>query len=272
MSHTDNVTFVHDDPTPVPTGPWDSGVMTKLAIRSMREDVAQGRPFFTQLNYLPPHHPYAIYPKFLSVFSPAEATLRPNVSGDLIVARTTIAHYMNLVRGVDLQVGKLLAELDALGSDIVVVFTSDHGDMLSSHGLSYKRKPFEESVRVPLIVRGPGWRAERVTHPVALVDLARTLAGIGKGVPLLDPRDSVYFEMATTVPARTNWSGGGWRAVVTDDGWKLALGQNNARVMYDLRSDPYELADLSGQGLSREGELVARMHEWAQATGDGFFG
>ena len=271
-SHTQNVTFVHDDPTPVPTGPWDSGVMTKLAIRAMREDVAEERPFFVQLNYLPPHHPYAIYPKFLSVFSPAEATLRPNLGGDLVAARKTIAHYMNLVRGVDLQVGKLLTELDALGQDVVVVFTSDHGDMLSSHGMSFKRKPFEESVRVPLIVRGPGWSAERITYPVALVDLARTFAGIGQGVPLMDPRESVYLELEATSQPSNNWSGGAWRAVVMDDGWKLALGRNNARVMYDLQSDPYELVDLAGQGSPREDELLARMHEWAQATGDGFFG
>ena len=271
-SHQLEATFVQDDPTPLSTAPWDPAAMTDFALRMLREDAAQDRPFFMHVNYLPPHQPYAAYPPSLGVYTAADAQLRPNSMGAPGVAANYLGHYMNLVRSVDIEVGRLLDELEVLGTDVVVVFTSDHGDMLWSQGLKYKRVPYEESVRVPLIVRGPGWQPGVVNHPVGLVDLARTFAGIGQGLHLRHWRDSVYFEMPTTPDPSKNWSSAAWRGLVTDDGWKLAIGGGGARLLFDLSNDPYELKDRSGKGLIQETELEIRMREWARATGDDFFG
>ena len=69
-----------------------------------------------------------------------------------------------------------------LRDDTVVVVTSDHGDMLGERGLWYKMAPFEPSIRVPLIVSGPGiGRGRRVAQPVSLLDLAPTLVELGGG-------------------------------------------------------------------------------------------
>ena len=62
-----------------------------------------------------------------------------------------------------------------LADDTVVVFTSDHGDLLGERGLWYKMSFFEPSARVPLIVRAPGLAPRRVDAPVSLLDLAPTL-------------------------------------------------------------------------------------------------
>jgi choline-sulfatase len=78
--------------------------------------------------------------------------------------------YYGAVSLVDDYVGEIL---DAVGDDAVVVFTSDHGDMLGERGLWYKMAPFEASVRVPLIVRGLG--RGRVSQPVSLLELGRML-------------------------------------------------------------------------------------------------
>jgi len=270
-SHNKLVTYVQNDPTPISTAPWDPQVMTDFAIRLLREDHAKDRPFLMQVNYLPPHQPYTLYPPNLALYKPKNVKLRPNVLLDPAGWRTTIAHYMNLVRGVDIEVGRLLAELDSLGGDVVVVFASDHGDMLGSQGLEYKRKPFEEAVRVPLIVRGPGWLRTTVSYPVGLVDVVRTLADVGQGIDLRYWRDSVYLEMPTTPEPWKNWSAGEWRGVVTDDGWKLAIGSGGMRVMFDLLADPYELRDLAGRGDPREAELETRTRDWADELGDPYF-
>lgn len=272
VSHDQQLAFVGNDPTPVSTAPWDPAMMTNWATRMMREDVAQDRPFFLHVNYLPPHHPYEVYPNSLSVYSAQEATKRPNLGNSSFLVTQKIAHYMNLVRGVDIEIGRLLDELDTLSTDVVVIFTADHGDMLHSHGMTFKRKPFEEAVRVPLLVRGPGWKRERVTYPVGLIDLPMMLAGVGDGIPLREYRDSVYLEQPLTPQPTKNWSGGEWRAIVTDDGWKLAIGVGDSRLLYDLFRDPYELSDLAGQGHPREAELETRMREWATSLGDPFFG
>ena len=273
LSHSKFVTFVMDDPTPLSTAPWDSAVMTQYAVRMMREDAAQGRPFFLHVNYLPPHQPYDLYPPQLAVYTKADVAQRPNVPGATGAALKDQAHYMNLLRGVDIEIGRLLDEIDLLEAEVVVIFTSDHGDMLGSQGETFKRKPWEEASRVPLMIRGPGWgRGRTIRYPVGLTDLAQTLAGIGQGIDLREHRDSVYYEMVAGVPApQKNWSGGPWRALVTEDRWKLAIAASGQRLLYHLRDDPYELVDRAQQGLPREAELETRMREWAAATGDGFF-
>jgi arylsulfatase A-like enzyme len=271
VSHSAHVTFEGEDPTPIPTGEWDAEVMTDFALDRIRADAAAGRPFYLQLNYLAPHQPYQDYPAALATYSQAQAIPRGNVP--VINAPDFLKvgfHYMNATRGVDLELGRLLDALDALETEVVVIFTSDHGDMLYSHGETYKRSPYEESERIPLVVRGPGWRAgARVRYPVGQVDLAMTLCGLGQGLDLREPRDSVCFEMEQ---AAGSWKQGRWRGIVSDDGWKLAVGEGGGRLLSDLSSDPLELKDLAGKGLPQEDDLLARLRAWAHDTGDAFFG
>jgi len=268
FSHTASTTYVDDDPTPVSTFPWDSEAMSNYAMGMIRESVDLERPFFMQLDYLPPHQPYDGYPKWLAEYEPADAALRPNVPESERQARVKYAHYMNLVRAIDIEVGRVLDFLDELQQEVVVLFTSDHGDMLLSQGEHQKRRPWEEAARVPLYVRGPGWSPGTVPYPVGLVDLAATLCGLGQGRDLREHRDSVYYEMAQ--PA-SSWADGTWRALVTEDGWKLAISEQGPRLLYDLSADPYELQNLAGAEHPREGELEARMRQWARETKDEFF-
>jgi choline-sulfatase len=89
--------------------------------------------------------------------------------------------YYGAISLVDDYVGRIL---DALPGDAVVVFTSDHGDMLGERGLWYKMAPFEQSTQVPLIVHAPErFAPRRVTQPVSLLDLAPTLVALGGGAP-----------------------------------------------------------------------------------------
>ena len=106
----------------------------------------------------------------MQMYDPQEITLRPNFDGDAsdrdlepnpyaaTPGRNEIAAYYAMVTAVDDQVGRILGELDRLGlrGNTVVLVSSDHGDMLGSHGMRLKRKPWEESIRVPGIVRCPG--------------------------------------------------------------------------------------------------------------------
>ena len=93
--------------------------------------------------------------------------------------RTVISQYWGLVSLVDTQVGRVLDALDThqVTDNTIAVFTSDHGDMMGSHGLYTKMTQFEEAIRVPLIVRFPDGLAagEHVERPVSQVDLVPTL-------------------------------------------------------------------------------------------------
>ena len=93
--------------------------------------------------------------------------------------RTVISNYWGLVSLVDTHVGRIMDTLSQTGrdADTITVFTSDHGDMMGSHGLYTKMTQFEESVRVPLLIRFPDGTAagERIEEPVSQIDLVPTL-------------------------------------------------------------------------------------------------
>ena len=120
--------------------------------------------------------------------------------------RDVIARYWGMITLVDRHIGRILDALDASGQaeNTVVVFLSDHGDMMGSHRLSGKNVPFEESIKVPLMIRLPGQKeARRVTTRVSHIDLLPTLLDVldqplpghlqGRSLrPLLSDEDGSY--------------------------------------------------------------------------------
>lgn len=186
--------------------------------------------------------------------------------------------YLACVRSLDDNVGRLLDWLDShgLGEDTVVVYTSDNGFFLGDHGWYDKRWMYEESLRVPLLVRWPGLPAGRVPGAFALnIDLAPTfldIAGVpvppgvqGESLgPMLHDRLPIewrqvmyyrYYEFPGTHSVPQHW---GVRSHTHKLIWYPEL---KAWEMFDVEHDPHELnnviADPEQQGYRRhlEGEL-----------------
>jgi arylsulfatase A-like enzyme len=179
-----------------------------------------------------------------------------------------VKDYYRLITGVDREVGRIVAELDRLGlaGHTVLVFTSDNGYILGERGLADKWLPYEESIRVPLIVQGPRLprqaRGRREAAVVLNIDLAPTLldlAGLsvpaamqGRSlVPLL--RDgkappgwrSEFFYEHLTLPKIIPPTEGVWT-----ERWKYFrwVGASPAvEELYDLQADPLEEHNLAGQ-------------------------
>ena len=139
--------------------------MTDQAIEFMREHRAE--PFFLTVSWNPPHAKFTDPPESLKTLYPDAETLpqRPNApanpngqDGDALGARwPAYQGYHAHVTAIDQEMGRLMAELDALGlaENTLLVYSSDHGSMLGSQGVGGKRQPFEESIRVPFIARWP---------------------------------------------------------------------------------------------------------------------
>ncbi|MCY3555530.1 MAG: sulfatase-like hydrolase/transferase, partial [Gemmatimonadetes bacterium] len=175
--------------------------------------------------------------------------------------------YYALVSYMDDKVGGLLDTLDETGlaENTVVVFASDHGDMLCERGMVQKRCFYEWSCRVPLIVRYPdGWRAGTTcTHPVSLIDLLPTfcdLAGIEELLPhdgeslvssSSDETDRVVFAQAHEAV--------GMPCIMARQGrYKYQYIHGYAPRLYDLDDDPGEWHDLSGDDTHRHVESRLR--------------
>ena len=116
--------------------------------------------FLLVLSWGPPHNPYETVPKyFRDMYRAQDIELRSNVPAEIAErAQEWLAGYYAHCSAIDKSVGDIMNTLDEcdLAEDTVLVFASDHGDMLGSQGMTRKQKPYEESIRVPFLLRYPG--------------------------------------------------------------------------------------------------------------------
>ncbi len=214
--------------------------------------------------------------------------------------RTLRAHYMANITLVDRMVGKITAALERAGvaDNTVVVFTSEHGDMMGDHGMLEKRSFFEEASRVPLLMRVPWLSTEstRVRGSVGHIDLAPTLLDLaGQSAPANLQGKSLTPVMCGESDLSANdvfiqWNGTSaeipdrflgsaeinrmlalpWRSVVTPDRWKLNLCAGDQCELYDLDNDPHETNNLFDDPSQRDRvrDMAARIRIWQHQTGD----
>ena len=289
-------------------------------------------PFVAYVNFLEPHMPF--FGPRDDQYDPAAIPLPANFSdfpgpsnhpksrlllehyrrrgiGDQELAteagwRRLIANYWGLVSQVDTAVGRILAALEASGlaGETIVVFTSDHGDMMGSHRLLAKTLMFEEAVTVPLLIRAPGLVPRREPCAVSQIDLVPTLLDL-MGVPIpeaLQGQSLCDLLSGGAPPAERDifieWNGpdcgigqfdGGGRmpnhlrevaspdevlaalrdpvrTIVSPDGWKLNHSPAlGAHELFNLREDPCERTNRYGE-LGTE-PIVAALRERLHAWG-----
>jgi arylsulfatase A-like enzyme len=222
-----------------------------------------GRPWFCVVSLEAPHPPYDSPAAGMASPDPARIELRANVPRGTFVedtARKELAGYYAHLAATDRAIGKLLDRVPS--GTAAVVFTSVHGDMHGSHGLFRKGWPHEESVRVPLLVRGlePGGMAPQgrtSDEAMSLLDLPwMTLAAV-EGRPWKPLREVSAISMPSVVrqPRQCDRV---WRGV-RGRGRKLVLGEDRTPwLFFDLENDPLELDNLVGNP-----SRAAEISEWS---------
>jgi arylsulfatase A-like enzyme len=255
--------YYRDDSKPVRVEGYQPDHETDLAIQFL--ETHRKDKFFLNLHWGPPHDPYVAPDKWLQMYDAQKILLRENVTHCIPKdlhhpAREQIARYYAGISSVDWNMGRLLQALDDLGlaENTAVVFTSDHGDMLLSLGLFFKQWPYEESIRVPLIVRYPSRvKGERKDDClISHVDLMPTIlslcgAQIPGGVQGLDCSKTILGEngpspdealiMIVQPCARYNERAGmqAWRGLRTRR-YTYARLQYEDWCLYDNEQDPYQ--------------------------------
>jgi arylsulfatase A-like enzyme len=158
---------------------------TRAAQQFLHENASN--KFMLMMSWGPPHGPYEDVPqKYLDLFNTTELELRANVpKQNQQTALKILRGYYAHIAAMDQCVGELLDTLDALGlgDDTIFVFSSDHGDMIYSHGRTKKQQPEDESARVPFLLRYPrvlGDRATTISFPINTPDIMPTLLGLSR--------------------------------------------------------------------------------------------
>jgi arylsulfatase A-like enzyme len=297
--------YYRDDSEPERFHDYEPIALTDLAIEFLDAQEPDGEPFFLVVSPHPPHAPYRDVPdRYVERYDPDDIEFRPNVEltppssrarspervqvPDEAGLREMIAGYYAHIEAIDEQVGRLLEALDANGleEDTIVTYTSDHGDMLGSHGAVKKQWPWAESTDVPLVFRWPDEipAGTREPTPFATVDVAPTLCGLAgiepdariegtdRSAGVLGAADGGPDEalIGTHVPHVAGVPE--WRGLRTPR-YTYARAQNGEPwVLYDNVDDPYQQRNRALDGTYRDVReaLDERLDAWLERTNDPF--
>jgi arylsulfatase A-like enzyme len=190
-THNYNHSFYYGDtPEKLEWPGYDAIAQTRDVQHYLRGRATNSRPFFFVLSWGPPHSPYGTAPeKYRAMYDPVKLTQRGNVPPGPSGWRRELAGYYAHCTALDDCVGDLLQTLRETGLDqkTIVIFTADHGDMLRSHGMVAKQKPYDESIRVPMLMRCPpsmGIKARSLETVMGSEDFMPTVLGLcGAPIP-----------------------------------------------------------------------------------------
>ncbi len=272
-------------------------VFASETIRFLNESHAA--PFFCYVPFDAPHDPHIVPPDFPIHYEPAQIPLPKNFlpqhpwdNGEMDnrderllpwprteeKVRAQLAEYYRYISYLDSQIGRVL---DALATsphanNTLVVFAADSGVARGSHGLIGKQNVYEHSVRVPLIVSGPGIPADQRTD--ALCYLFDVLPTLGKLCDVPGPATSEGREFTATlrdptVPSRPHlmFAYRNIQRAIRDDRWKLIrYPQVDRTQLFDLQNDPAETTNLAAdpQHAAKLMELQALLEKEMAAADD----
>ena len=268
------------------------------AIEFLNRRPSKSSPWLMYLAFATPHDPRAASREALSRYHAqplqlpsASAPSHPYDNGSVLgrdewtalwprtpqVIRDQLHDYYATITTIDAHIGRLLETLKARGDDenTIIVFSSDHGLSMGSHGLMGKQNVYEPGYKAPMILTGPGIKKGSTDDPVYLLDLFPTLCEL-TGIPVPQGLDGCSFagmvrgETRGTRDAVLLSYADTQRAIRHQD-WKLIrYPQINRNQLFHLANDPHETHDLASHGNQqrRIDRLLAKMKTLQREQGD----
>ena len=258
---------------------------TEYGLRQLARKTPR-KPFMLCVSFTGPHYPYKAPRKYWDLYSDDDIDL-PKIPEDYAereheyvkwlrrhgqfdrlvpddVCRAARRAILGRITMVDDYIGRIVSLLRDLGmdKDTLIIYTSDHGDMMGEHGLWFKNAAYDWSSRVPLIVSGLGLPAHRVSETTSLLDLGPTLCSLAEVepvYPVTDGRnitDLVRAERSSGpgMAIMENYGEGvwrGWRTIRRGD-IKLTYVPGYESELFDLSCDPDEWNDLASDDAYRD--------------------
>lgn len=268
--------------------------LTDRAERFLRQK--QEKPFFLFISQLEPHQQNDMHQP-IAPKGAAARFVNSTVPDDLRALPGTwqaqLPDYYGCIEAIDASVGRVLKilEEEKLAENTIFVFLSDHGCHFMTRNQEYKRSTHNSSIRVPLVIDGPGFRGtQQVPELVGLIDVAPTLLEAA-GVPVPSSwKGRSVMPLVSDTKARAQWPNQqlvqisesmtgrairtpDWTYCVADisgDTKQPAAATYHEYQMYDQRADPHELVNLAGRQEYREkaAELREQLKKLLVAAGE----
>lgn len=302
-THFDKADFHPSSGEPQHPQGYNATIMTNQAIAFMEEP--DPKPFFVMISWDPPHSSFLDAPEEKKrLYSEGSLPYPPNVSftegadketspGWAKFGWPTYQGYHAHISAIDDELGRLMRFLDErnLTDNTIVIYTSDHGSMMGSHGLGGKRQPYEESIRVPFLVRWPGVvpagrRSDSLFGTIDILPTLCSLAGVtprhrcsgenfsptvlGRRGP--QPRFQPIMHMA-----KEHASGGENHPAplfrgVRSDRYTFAAYHDGGGCLFDNKDDPHQMINLcdSPEARSLQKRLRTMTQLWLDKLDDPF--
>lgn len=294
-NYNESVYYDNDDPTSKIWEGYDTFEQTDAVIDYIKEKEPSENPFLMVVSYGTPHAPYHTAPEsYRNRFDPDKIILHKNVPDHMKEkAKKDLAGYYAHIAALDDMIGKVIDNLKKTGQfdNTIIVFTSDHGDLLGSHGAYKKQQPYEESARVPMLYHIPEKLKITKGERDALMnseDIMPTLLGLcGINIP-----DSVegknyrgYLEGKEQVGDATllyciqpfgQWNKGKhggreYRGLKTKQ-YTYVQDLNGPWLLFDNSKDPFQMNNLIGadEFVTLQDDLKKQLAQRLKDIGDEF--
>ena len=285
---------------PVSKG-YSTDVFTDAVLHFIRDYAGENhqQPFFAYVAFTAPHDPRSPREDYIGKYSPGAIPVPGNfmeyhpfafddmaIRDEMLapwprnpeVIQESIADYYSMIALVDEKIGEIVSALKQYGlfDNTIIVFSSDNGLSIGSHGLMGKQNLYEESIRVPLLISGPGIPVNSQSQAYTyLFDLFPTLCGLtglpvpagvdGKDISSVlngetrNVRNSVFTAYRNTA-----------RAIRTGE-WKLIrYPDRDYTQLFNLEKDPLEINSLAGlpENKDKIEVMTEALKKWQEETGD----
>lgn len=302
-----DATFSNYDPsksgknrfTDYKAGKHTSEEIANAAVGFLEGRAGTDKPFMMYVAFLAPHDPRLSPEENLAEYPPEDMKLPDNFlkyhpfdQGDYYlrdevlagfprsekVVRENISDYYAMITHMDTQIGRILAALEASGQadNTLIIYTSDHGLAIGSHGLMGKQNQYDHSVRAPFIVKGPGVPAGASVPGMFYLNSVFPTAAEMAGLEIPDTVQAPSIVPLIRGEKETAYDSvyGSYRhfqRMVRTLEHKLVYYPMIERTqLFDLRADPGEMHDLSGDPAQTERitELMQELEDWKATAGD----
>ncbi len=265
-------------------------------------DLARGgdaRPWCMTVSFTHPHDPYVARRKYWDLYEDCDH-LSPEVPAmpydehdphaqrildandwrnfdisEEDIRRSRRAYFAN-ISYLDDKIGEIMSVLEATRQEAIVVFVSDHGDMLGERGLWFKMTFYDGASRVPMMIAAPGLEPGKVDAPVSTLDLTPTLAdlagvSLAEVMPWVDGESllSLTAGVARSAPVAMEYAAEASEAPLVslrDGRWKYNRCELDPDQLFDMENDPFELSNLADDPAHVH--TLARLREMSQARWD----
>lgn len=287
--------YYNDDPQKHLWEGYDLFAQSDKAASYIREHQHDEKPYLLMLSWGPPHFPLHTAPdEYKALYQDREIELRPNIPAhrrDQAVEE--LSGYYAHIAALDEGLRRVLKAIEETGDqdNTLLIVTADHGEMAQSQGLDTKFVPFDESLRVPMLMRWPnglGAQSREVAIPIDGPDIMPTLLGlIGEPTPVsvqgrdwspwlqgdkpVTGEESAYLQCPASFTELCQYGIAPYRGIRTRD-YTYVENHQGPWLLFDNEQDPYQMNNLAHAKKARtlRQQMKTRIKDWQEKLNDQF--